>query len=60
MSPVGARPTPTSEQRKGLDINLIGGRKMTLLGYLEAASEAAAIERAVVLYALEYSSNILR
>jgi hypothetical protein len=60
VSPVGARRTPTSEQSKGLEINLIGGRKMTLLGYLEAVSEAAAIERAVVLCALEYSSKILR
>ena len=38
---------------KSWSAHLIGGKKMQLLGYLEAVNEAAAIERAVVLYALD-------
>jgi hypothetical protein len=38
---------------KSWSIHLIGGKKMQLLGSIEAVSEAAAIERAVVLFALD-------
>ena len=38
---------------KSWSAHLIGGKKMHLLGYIEAVSEAAAIERAVVLFALD-------
>jgi hypothetical protein len=37
---------------KSWSAHLIGGKKMALLGYLEAVSEAAAIEQAVALYRL--------
>jgi hypothetical protein len=33
--------------------HVIGGKKMQLLGYIEAVSEAAAIERAVILFSLD-------
>ena len=32
---------------------MIGGRKMQLLGYIEVVDETAAIERAVVLFAID-------
>jgi hypothetical protein len=32
---------------------LIGGKKMQMLGTIEAVCEAAAIERAIVLFALD-------
>ena len=38
---------------KSWSIHLIGGKKMQMLGSIEAVSEAAAIERAVVLFALD-------
>jgi hypothetical protein len=39
---------PRDPNLKSWSAHLIGGRKMTLLGYIEAVSEAAAIERAVL------------
>jgi hypothetical protein len=38
---------------KSWSAHLIGGRKMQLLGYIEAVSEATAIERAVVLFGID-------
>jgi hypothetical protein len=38
---------------KSWSAHLIGGKKMQLLGYLEAVNEAAAIEQAVVLFSLD-------
>jgi hypothetical protein len=38
---------------KSWSAHLIGGCKMQLLGYIEAVSEATAIERAVVLFSLD-------
>jgi hypothetical protein len=53
----GEPPAPPLVQRdpnlRSWSAHLIGGRKMQLLGYLEAVSETAAIERAVVLYGLD-------
>jgi hypothetical protein len=50
-------PPPPIEPRdpnlKSWSAHLIGGKKMQLLGYLEAVSEPAAIERAVVLFNLD-------
>jgi hypothetical protein len=52
-----APPPPLLVERdpnlKSWSAHLIGGRKMQLLGYLAAVTEAAAIERAVVLYSLD-------
>ena len=44
---------PRDPNLKSWSAHLIGGRKMQLLGYIEAVSEAAAIERAVVLFSLD-------
>jgi hypothetical protein len=53
----GEPPPPPLVQRdpnlRSWSAHLIGGKKMQLLGYIEAVSEAAAIERAVVLFALD-------
>jgi hypothetical protein len=38
---------------KSWSAHLIGGRKMTLLGYIEAVDEAGAIERAATLFTLD-------
>jgi hypothetical protein len=44
---------PRDPNLKSWSVYLIGGKKMQLLGSIEAVSEAAAIERAVVLFALD-------
>jgi hypothetical protein len=44
---------PRDPNLKSWSAHLIGGKKMQLLGYLEAVTEAAAIERAVVLFSLD-------
>jgi hypothetical protein len=53
----GAPPPPLlvgqDPNLKTWSAHLIGGRKMQLLGVIEAVSEAAAIERAVVLFGLD-------
>jgi hypothetical protein len=53
----GAPPPPLLVERdpnlKSWSAHLIGGRKMQLLGVIEAVGEAAAIERAVVLFGLD-------
>jgi hypothetical protein len=38
---------------KSWSAHMIGGRKMQLLGYIEVVDETAAIERAVVLFAID-------
>ena len=43
---------PRDPNLKSWSVHLIGGKKMQSLGWVEAVSEAAAIERAVVLFAL--------
>ena len=43
---------PRDPNLKSWSVHLIGGKKMQSLGVIEALSEAAAIERAVVLFAL--------
>jgi hypothetical protein len=42
---------PPDPNLKSWSVHLIGGKKMQLLGSIEAVSEAAAIERVVVLFA---------
>jgi hypothetical protein len=53
----GEPPRPPLVERdpnlKSWSAHLIGGKKMQLLGYIEAVSEAAALERAVVLFSLD-------
>jgi len=44
---------PRDPNLKSWSAHLIGGRKMQLLGFVEAVSEAAALERAVVLFSLD-------
>jgi hypothetical protein len=44
---------PRDPNLKSWSAHLIGGKKLQLLGCLEAATEAAAIERAVVLFSLD-------
>jgi hypothetical protein len=44
---------PRDPNLKSWSVHLIGGKKMQSLGTIEAVSEAAAIERAVVLFALD-------
>ena len=44
---------PRDPNLKSWSVHLIGGKKMTSLGVIEAVSEAAAIDRAVVLFALD-------
>jgi hypothetical protein len=49
-------PKPESPRDPNLNswsVHLIGGKKMQSLGVIEALSEAAAIERTVVLFALD-------
>jgi hypothetical protein len=50
------KPEPPVEPDPNLrswSVHLLGGKKMQSLGVIEALSEAAAIERAVVLFALD-------
>jgi hypothetical protein len=53
----GEPPPPPIEPRdpnlRSWSVHLIGGKKMTLLGVIEAVDELAAIERAVVLFGLD-------
>jgi ABC-type branched-subunit amino acid transport system substrate-binding protein len=53
----GAPPPPPLVERdpnlKSWCAHLIGGKKMQMLGWVEAVDEAAAIERAVVLFSLD-------
>jgi hypothetical protein len=44
---------PKDPNLRSWSAHLIGGRKMLLLGYIEAVSEAVAIERAVSLFSLD-------
>jgi hypothetical protein len=44
---------PRDPNARSWSAHLIGGRKMELLGTVEAVSEAAAIEKAVVLFGLD-------
>lgn len=44
---------PRDPNAKSWSAHLIGGKKMQLLGFVEAAIEAAAIERVVVLFSLD-------
>jgi hypothetical protein len=44
---------PPDPNLRSWSVHLIGGKKMQSLGVIEAASEAAAIERAVVLFSLD-------
>jgi hypothetical protein len=44
---------PRDPNLKSWSVHLIGGKKMQSLGVIEAVSEAAAIERAVVLFTLD-------
>jgi hypothetical protein len=44
---------PHDPNLKSWSVHLIGGKRMQSLGWVEAVSEAAAIERAVVLYGLD-------
>jgi hypothetical protein len=44
---------PCDPKLKSWSVHLIGGKKMQLLGSVEAVSEAAAIERAAVLFSLD-------
>jgi hypothetical protein len=44
---------PKDPNLKSWSAHVIGGKKMQMLGYIEAVDEAAAIERAVVLFSLD-------
>jgi hypothetical protein len=44
---------PPDPNSRSWSVHLIGDKKMQSLGVIEAASEAAAIERAVALFALD-------
>jgi hypothetical protein len=54
---LGEPPPPPPVERdpnlRSWSVHLIGGKKMQSLGTIEAVSETAAIERAVVLFALD-------
>jgi hypothetical protein len=51
--PAPAQPIERDPNLKSWSAHLIGGKKMQLLGYLGAVTEAAAIERAVMLFSLD-------
>jgi hypothetical protein len=51
--PAPPPPIERDPNLKSWSAHLIGGKKLHLLGYIEAATEAAAIERAVVLFSLD-------